>query len=84
MACDQFFHFGSIQVEAAGGRTRITQTAYFDFWGVGLWFHYPWSGGMREFLRYHASWEQQLTPLLRRVYTRPLRKADGELSFEPD
>ena len=66
--CDQLFHYGSIQVEAAGSQTRITQTAYFDFWGVGLWYHYPWSGGMREFLRYNARWEQELAQRLKRHY----------------
>ncbi|MDJ0783442.1 MAG: hypothetical protein QNJ22_15810 [Desulfosarcinaceae bacterium] len=66
--CGQRFHYGTIQVEASALGTQVTQTAYFDFWGVRLWFHYPWSGGMREFLRYNASWEQQLAERLLRRY----------------
>jgi hypothetical protein len=62
--CGQLFHHGSILVAATKGGTRVTQTAYFDFWGANLWFHYPWSGGMRDLLRYHARWEQQLVPQL--------------------
>jgi hypothetical protein len=82
--CNQIFHYGAIQVEAAGSRTRVTQTAYFDFWGVGLWFHYPWSGGMREFLRYNARWEQRLAAQLKRRYPPPAHAPGGGPSAQFD
>jgi hypothetical protein len=82
--CNQLFHYGSIQIEAAAGGTRVTQTAYFDFWGVALWFHYPWSGGMREFLRYNAMWEQRLATQLKQRYPPPSLELDKSLSVQPD
>ena len=57
--CGQKFHFGHIQLEAAGDHTTVTQTAYFDFFGATLWMNYPWYGGMRHFLNYTARWEQE-------------------------
>jgi len=57
--CGQKFHFGHIQLEAAGDHTIVTQTAYFDFFGATLWMNYPWYGGMRHYLNYTARWEQE-------------------------
>ena len=57
--CGQVYHRGSIQLDAAGQGTRVTQVAYFDFFGVSIWVNYPFSGGMRQFLEYTATWEQQ-------------------------
>jgi len=58
-SCEQKFHYGSIQLEAVKAGTRVTQTAYFDFWGVSLWALNPFGGGMRDFLEYTARWEQE-------------------------
>jgi hypothetical protein len=58
--CEQRFHYGFIQLESAAEGTRVTQVAYFDFWGVSLWADYPWGGGMVDFLTYTAHWEQDL------------------------
>jgi len=58
-ACGQYYHNGTIQLEAVDAGTRITQVAYFDFFGVSLWVNYPFSGGMSHFLEYTAQWEQQ-------------------------
>lgn len=57
--CGQRFHYGHIQLKAAGDRTIVTQTAYFDFFGATLWMNYPWYGGMRHYLEYTARWEQE-------------------------
>jgi hypothetical protein len=57
--CRQKFHYGHIQLESVAERTRVTQVAYFDFWGVSLWANYPWRGGMKDFLSYTAHWEQE-------------------------
>ena len=59
--CGQKFHYGSIQLESAGSagqKTKVTQRAYFDFFGVSFWVNYPWYGGMRYFLTYLVEWEQ--------------------------
>ena len=56
----QKFHYGHIQLEAFGEYTKVTQIAYFDFFGVTLWVNYPWYGGMQYFLNYSANWEQQM------------------------
>ena len=61
--CGQHFHYGHIQLEAVEGfseKTRVTQVAYFDFFGVFFWLKYPWYGGMRYFLEYTARWEQDM------------------------
>lgn len=58
--CGQKYHYGSIQLEALGSGTRVTQLAYFDFFGVSLWMSYPFTGGMSHFLNYTAGWEQQI------------------------
>jgi hypothetical protein len=57
--CGQKFHHGYIQLEAVDAGTRVTQVAYFDFFGVSFWVNYPFSGGMSHFLKYTANWEQQ-------------------------
>ena len=57
--CGQKFHHGYIQLEAVDDGTRVTQVAYFDFFGVSFWVNYPFSGGMSHFLKYTANWEQQ-------------------------
>ena len=57
--CGQIFHYGHIQLKAAGDRTIVIQTAYFDFFGATLWMNYPWYGGMRHYLKYTARWEQE-------------------------
>ena len=64
----QKFHYGYIQLEAFGQNTRVTHVAYFDFFGAFFWVHYPWSGGMSDFLRYMARWEQKAIILLREKY----------------
>ncbi len=56
----QRFHYGYIELRAEGSATRVTQVAYFDFFGVGLWAGYPWGGGMDDFLTYTARWEQSM------------------------
>ncbi len=53
------FHYGYIQLEAVGERSRVTQVAYFDFFGVLLWVNFPFYGGMQHYLRHTARWEQQ-------------------------
>lgn len=58
--CGQKYHYGYIQLEAESNGTRVTQVAFFDFFGVSLWVNYPFKGGMSEFLKYTARWEQQL------------------------
>jgi hypothetical protein len=56
--CGQRFNHGAIQLSPLGGSTRVEHTAFFDFPGAFFWYHYPWAGGMREFLDYTARWEQ--------------------------
>jgi hypothetical protein len=57
--CGQKFHYGHIQLEAVGEHTKVTQIAYFEFFGATLWMNYPWYGGMRHYLHYTARWEQE-------------------------
>jgi hypothetical protein len=56
----QRFHYGRIQLEAVEQGTEVTQVTYFDFFGASFWAHYPWGGGMKDFLRYTAHWEQEI------------------------
>jgi hypothetical protein len=56
--CRQAYHYGFIKLTPVGAGTRVTQIAYFDFWGASFWVHYPWKGGMKDFLTYTARWEQ--------------------------
>jgi hypothetical protein len=60
------FHFGHIQLEPLGSKTKVTQVAYFDFFGAFLWVNYPLYGGMSDFLKYNARWEQQT--ILERIH----------------
>ena len=69
--CGQKFHYGRIQLEAVKDATRVTQVAYFDFWGVSFWTYYPWKGGMRDFLEYTARWEQAMIQQLKPRYVGP-------------
>jgi hypothetical protein len=66
--CDQKYHYGYIQLEPLGFRTRVTQVAYFDFFGVSIWVNYPFYGGMSYFLNYTATWEQQTILTLKDKY----------------
>lgn len=67
----QRFHHGWIRLLPMGDRTRVIHVAYFDFTGAFLWVHYPFRGGMKEFLRYMARWEQETVPRLRSRYEDP-------------
>ena len=66
--CHQKFHYGYIQLTSAPQGTRVTQVAYFDFWGSALWAAWPWGGGMKDFLSYTARWEQKTIAQLRDRY----------------
>lgn len=69
--CGQKFHHGSIQLESTGfgsHRTKVTQRAYFDFFGVSFWVHYPWYGGMKYFLTYTVEWERATMDQLKSNY----------------
>ncbi len=69
--CGQKFHFGHIQLEALEGKkqkTKVTQIAYFDFFGAFFWVNYPWYGGMVDFLTYTARWEQETILKLKSKY----------------
>lgn len=57
--CGQKYHHGYIQLESVGNRTRVTQVAYFNFFGVSFWVGYPFKGGMSSFLKYTVAWEQK-------------------------
>jgi len=67
-ACEQKYHYGHIQLEPVAGETRVTQVAYFDFWGATIWANYPWGGGMKDFLTYTAHWEQETVLRLLDLY----------------
>jgi hypothetical protein len=66
--CGQKFHYGHIQLEAFGEHTKVTQTAYFDFFGATLWMNYPWYGGMHYYLQYTVRWEQETIVRLNTKY----------------
>jgi hypothetical protein len=72
--CKQKFHYGHIQLESVTEKTRVTQVAYFDFWGASLWANYPWRGGMKDFLSYTAHWEQETILHLKSRYYNENRK----------
>lgn len=57
--CDEKFHYGYIQAVAVGNQTKVIQVAYLDFFGVSLWAHLPLDGGMTDFLKSTAQWEQR-------------------------
>lgn len=64
----QKYHYGHIQLESVAEGTRVTQVAYFNFWGASLWANYPWRGGMKDFLAYTANWEKELILKLKERY----------------
>ncbi len=69
--CGQKFHHGHIQLDAAdtsGQKTKVTQVAYFDFFGVTFWVNYPGYGGMKVFLKYTVRWEQTTISRLKSKY----------------
>ena len=66
--CGQKYHYGHIQLEALGAKTKVTQIAYFDFFGVSFWVNYPFYGGMSDFLKYTTRWEQQAAIKLKDKY----------------
>jgi hypothetical protein len=68
MQCKQKYHHGYIQLESEGKATRVTQVAYFDFWGATFWVYDPWKGGMHDFLTYTARWEQAMVLHLKDRY----------------
>lgn len=66
--CGQRFHYGHIELLWVPDGTRVTQVAYFDFWGASLWVNNPWRGGMRNFLLYTARWEKETVARLQSRY----------------
>jgi hypothetical protein len=66
--CGEKYHYGHIRLDADGEGTRVTQVAYFDFWGASFWAHYPWRGGMRDVLVSTARWEQTTVVRLKDRY----------------
>jgi len=72
--CGQKYHYGHIQLESIAEGTRVTQEAYFDFWGATLWTNYPWRGGMKDFLSYTAHWEQETMLNLKERYYDEIQK----------
>lgn len=66
--CGQKFHYGSIEIQPEGRTTKVTQVAYFDFFGASFWVHYPWSGGMRDILLTTADWERKTIHRIRNRY----------------
>lgn len=66
--CDQRFHYGYFQLEPLGAHTKVSQSAYFDFFGSSLWAQYPWEGGMYSFLDYTARWEKKTILQLQDYY----------------
>ena len=67
--CDQKYHYGYIQLEAMDRQTKVTQVAYFEFFGDFFWVNYPFYGGMADFLKYNVRWEQQTIQKLKDRYT---------------
>jgi len=61
--CGMDYFYGSIQLQAMGSATLVTQVAYLDFFGVSLWVHYPFRGGMPQTLNDNVRWEQQAVPM---------------------
>jgi len=57
--CGMDYFYGSILMQAMGSATLVTQVAYLDFFGVSLWVHYPFRGGMTQTLYDNVHWEQQ-------------------------
>lgn len=57
--CGQKYHYGYIQLDEIDQKTKVTQVAFFDFFGAFFWVNYPFYGGMSDFLKYTARWEQE-------------------------
>ena len=70
-SCGQKFQFGRIEAAPDGPFTRVVHRIYFDFFGAFFWAHLPGPGGMRDFLRYTARWEQMTVLRLKKRYGRP-------------
>lgn len=64
------FHYGHIILYPQGDTTKVVQEAHFNFFGASLWAIYPWSGGMTEFLKYTARWEQDMVLKISGQYVR--------------
>jgi hypothetical protein len=69
--CGHKFHYGSIQIEPFGSFTKVTHTAFFDFFGAFLWVNLRIGGGMTSFLTYTARWEKETVTRLRHQYENP-------------
>jgi hypothetical protein len=48
--------------------TKVTHTAYFDFFGAFVWVNLRIAGGMTSFLIYTARWEKDTVLRLRQKY----------------
>jgi hypothetical protein len=66
--CGHRFHYGSIRMEPFRSYTKVTHTAYFDFFGAHLWANLRIGGGMTSFLMYTARWEKETVARLRDQY----------------
>lgn len=66
--CGQKFNFGHITLESVGSYTRVTHVTYFDFFGAFFWVNFPGNWGMKTFLHYTASWEQETILRLKSIY----------------
>ena len=66
--CGQKFHYGTIQLVPFRSYTKVTQIAYFDFFGASLWVNRPFRGGMSTFLIYTARWEIETISRIRDQY----------------
>lgn len=66
--CGQRFHYGSIRMVPFRSYTKVTHTAYFDFFGAFLWANLRIEGGMTSFLTYTARWEKETVMRLRDQY----------------
>ena len=64
----QRFHYGHFQLEDLGSYTKVSHSAYFDFFGASIWATFPWQGGMHAFLDYIARWEQKTIVKLKNDY----------------
>lgn len=66
--CGQRFHYGTIQLEPFASYTKVSHTAYFDFYGAYIWVNMPFRGGMTSFLNYTARWENETISRLQQRY----------------
>lgn len=64
----QTYHYGYIQLESTGVKTKVTQVVYFDFFGASLWVNYPFYGGMQYYLKDTTRWEQETILKLKERY----------------